>query len=166
MEVVDDMNLGKIVKQSGFSFVRGYCAQDFVVVRWHAGLGNLVRGVTKISSRAWATAWRCGDCHHRSSFFSERRASFFGIFVSATGGFAISSNCVGPSRPAFHAGVDIDRHAASRGRFMRSLTSSARFSSLLLLSSARPSVNLKQGWHHLARQKTFYPLDDLKRGVV
>src|SRR6202030_1423645 len=46
MEVVDDMKLGKIVKQSGFRSGAGI-AQDFVVVRWHAGVGNVVRGVTK-----------------------------------------------------------------------------------------------------------------------
>src|SRR6202030_2711564 len=46
MEVVDDMKLGKIVKQAGFRSCVGL-AQDAVVIRWHAGLGNLVRGVTK-----------------------------------------------------------------------------------------------------------------------
>src|SRR6266851_922924 len=46
MEVVDDMKLGKIVKQAGFRSGEGI-AQDFVTVRWHAGLGNLIRGVTK-----------------------------------------------------------------------------------------------------------------------
>src|SRR5580704_14117371 len=46
MEVIDDMKLGKIIKQSGFCSGVGI-AQDRVVVRWHAGLGNLVRGVTK-----------------------------------------------------------------------------------------------------------------------
>src|SRR5256885_17102760 len=46
MEVVDDMKLGKIIKQSGFRSGAGI-AQDFVVVRWHPGLGNLIRGVTK-----------------------------------------------------------------------------------------------------------------------
>src|SRR5437660_7601783 len=46
MEVVDDMKLGKIVKQAGYRSGAGV-AQDFVAVRWHAGLGNLVRGVTK-----------------------------------------------------------------------------------------------------------------------
>src|SRR5881275_2383603 len=46
MEVVDDMKLGKIVKQAGFRSACGV-AQDSVAVRWHAGAGNLVRGVTK-----------------------------------------------------------------------------------------------------------------------
>src|SRR6202040_3334360 len=46
MEVVDDMKLGKIVKEAGFRSSVGL-AQNAVVIRWHAGLGNLVRGVTK-----------------------------------------------------------------------------------------------------------------------
>src|SRR6266852_4941746 len=46
MEVVDDMKLGKMVKQAGYRSGAGI-AQDSVVLRWHAGLGNLIRGVTK-----------------------------------------------------------------------------------------------------------------------
>src|SRR5258706_3618436 len=46
MEVVDDMKLGKIVKQAGFRSSVGL-AQEAGGVRWPAGLGNLVRGVTK-----------------------------------------------------------------------------------------------------------------------
>src|SRR5260370_31492404 len=46
MEVVDDMKLGKILKQAGFRSCVSI-AQDAVAIRWHAGLGNLVRGVTK-----------------------------------------------------------------------------------------------------------------------
>src|SRR5260370_17586812 len=46
MEVVDDVKLGKIVKEAGFRSCVGV-AQGAVVVRWHAGVGNIVRGVTK-----------------------------------------------------------------------------------------------------------------------
>lgn len=46
MEVVDDMKLAKIVKQSGYRSCVGV-AQRFVTVRWHAGLANIVGGVTK-----------------------------------------------------------------------------------------------------------------------
>jgi glycosyltransferase involved in cell wall biosynthesis len=46
MEVIDDMKLGKIVKESGFRSGVGI-AQDAVSVQWHSGLGNLIRGVTK-----------------------------------------------------------------------------------------------------------------------
>ncbi len=46
MEVIDDMKLGKIVKQAGFRSGVGI-AQDAVVVRWQAGARNLINGVTK-----------------------------------------------------------------------------------------------------------------------
>jgi len=46
MEVVDDMKLGKLVKRGGFRSCVAV-AQDFVSVRWHAGVGNLIRGTTK-----------------------------------------------------------------------------------------------------------------------
>ena len=46
MEVVDDMKLGKLVKEGGF---RSGVAKAWteVRVRWHAGLGNIIRGTTK-----------------------------------------------------------------------------------------------------------------------
>src|SRR5207244_9477287 len=46
MDRDDDIILCNCVKHAGF---RSGCAvsQDFVAVRWHAGVGNLVRGVTK-----------------------------------------------------------------------------------------------------------------------
>ena len=46
MEVVDDVKLGKIVKQAGFRSGVAI-AQDAVSVRWHAGARKLVRGVEK-----------------------------------------------------------------------------------------------------------------------
>jgi glycosyltransferase involved in cell wall biosynthesis len=46
MEVIDDMKLGKIIKQAGFRSGVGIGA-EYVTLRWHAGLGNIVRGVTK-----------------------------------------------------------------------------------------------------------------------
>lgn len=46
LEVIDDMKLGKIIKLAGFR--SGVAAGiDEVSVRWHAGLGNVIRGVTK-----------------------------------------------------------------------------------------------------------------------
>lgn len=46
MEVIDDMKLGKVVKQGGFRSGAGMAA-EYVTLRWHTGLGNLVRGTTK-----------------------------------------------------------------------------------------------------------------------
>ncbi|HXX45356.1 MAG TPA: glycosyltransferase [Candidatus Acidoferrales bacterium] len=46
MEVVDDMKLGKLAKEAGVRSGVGK-AGDLVSVYWHAGVGNIVRGVTK-----------------------------------------------------------------------------------------------------------------------
>ena len=46
MEVIDDLKLGKIIKRAGFRSGAGL-AGDYVSVRWHEGLPNIVRGVTK-----------------------------------------------------------------------------------------------------------------------
>lgn len=46
MEVVDDMKLGKLAKEAGVRSGVGK-AGDLVSVHWHAGVGNIVRGVTK-----------------------------------------------------------------------------------------------------------------------
>jgi hypothetical protein len=46
MEVVDDLKLAKIMKQAGAKSCVGV-ADEHVWLRWHAGLGNIVRGVTK-----------------------------------------------------------------------------------------------------------------------
>jgi hypothetical protein len=46
MEVVDDLKLGKIVKRAGFRSGVGL-AGEYVSVRWHAGVQNIVQGVTK-----------------------------------------------------------------------------------------------------------------------
>lgn len=46
MEVIDDMKLGKLAKEAG---VRSGAAKagDAVSVHWHAGVGNMIRGTTK-----------------------------------------------------------------------------------------------------------------------
>ena len=46
MEVVDDMKLGKLVKDAGLRSGVARCG-DAVRVHWHSGVGNIVRGTTK-----------------------------------------------------------------------------------------------------------------------
>src|SRR5208283_3864149 len=46
LEVIDDVMLGKTIKLAGFRSGVAV-AQDAVSVRWHAGIGNLIRGVEK-----------------------------------------------------------------------------------------------------------------------
>lgn len=46
MEVIDDMKLGKLVKQGGFRSGVAV-AKERIAVRWHAGLANIIGGTTK-----------------------------------------------------------------------------------------------------------------------
>ena len=46
MEVIEDMKMGKLVKKAGFGSQAGYAAHH-MSVRWQEGLRNLVRGTTK-----------------------------------------------------------------------------------------------------------------------
>jgi GT2 family glycosyltransferase len=46
MDVIEDMKLGKLMKMSGFRSGVAV-AQDMVRVRWHSGVHNVIRGVTK-----------------------------------------------------------------------------------------------------------------------
>ena len=46
LEVIDDMKLGRLLKQAGFRSQVAFSGA-WVRIRWHAGLGNLVRGVEK-----------------------------------------------------------------------------------------------------------------------
>lgn len=58
MEVVDDMKLGKLVKDAGF--LSGVAAaQRFIAVRWQEGLSNVIRGTTKnLFAGAGFRLWR------------------------------------------------------------------------------------------------------------
>jgi len=157
MEVVDDMKLGKIVKQSGFRSSAGV-AQDFVVVRWHAGLGNLVRGVTKnffagvgysVPLVAVAVV----------ALLLMNVAPIFGVFFGQgwTRIFAVAAFVIAL---CFHTGVDIGMRVSPSYAFTHPL-GALLFSYMLLRSTV---VTLKQGG--IIWRDTFYPLDDLKRGVV
>lgn len=46
MEVLDDMKLGKLVKQNGFR--SGVApSEEFLSIRWQEGIGNVIKGMTK-----------------------------------------------------------------------------------------------------------------------
>lgn len=157
MEVIDDMKLGKIVKQAGFRSAVAV-AQDFVVVRWHAGARNLINGVTKN--------------FFAGSGFSVARVviSIFGLLLMNVLPFAglffghgwvriFSGICVLVVL-CFHAGVDIVMRVSPLYCFTVPL-GAVIFAYMLLRSTV---YTLKQGG--IIWRGTFYPLEALKRGAV
>lgn len=157
MEVIDDMKLGKIVKQAGFRSSVGI-AQDSVVVRWHAGARNLINGVTK-------------NFFAVSGFSVTRVAiAIVGLFLMNVLPFAglvfghgwvriFAGICV-LIVLCMHAGVDIVMRASPLYCFTVPI-GAVLFAYMLLRSTV---YTLKQGG--IIWRGTFYPLEALKRGAV
>jgi glycosyltransferase involved in cell wall biosynthesis len=157
MEVIDDMKLGKLIKRSGFRSGVGI-SQDSVVVRWHAGFGNLIRGVTKNFFAGFG---------YNMGFVAVgilgllllNIAPLFGLMFGH-GWVRILAAISLVIALGFYGGAA----ASMRVSPLYALTyplGSILLSYMLLRSAV---VTLKQGG--IVWRDTFYPLDELKRGVV
>jgi glycosyltransferase involved in cell wall biosynthesis len=157
MEVIDDMKLGKIIKQSGFRSGVGI-AQDSVAVRWHAGVGNLVRGVTK-NFFAGAGYSLGVVALGITGLLLLNVAPFFGVLFGH-GWIRILAAAALALILCFHTGVAMTMRVSPLYSFTHPL--GALLLSYMLLRST--FVTLKQGG--IIWRGTFYPLDELKRGSV
>jgi len=157
MEVLDDMKLAKIVKQSGFRSAVGV-AQDFVTVRWHAGIGNIVRGVTK--NFFAAAEFR----------LSKVVLQLFGILCTNFVPFVVLPFVHGWTLAlvtvsiaialGFHAGTAWTMRASPLYALTQPM-GAVIFAYMLLRSTV---VTLWQGG--IVWRDTFYPLEKLRRGIV
>jgi hypothetical protein len=157
MEIVDDIKLGKIVKQAGFRSGVGM-AGDFVAVRWHAGLGNIVRGVTK---NFFATAgFKAGMVALQLAGVLCTDVLPFVVLPFVHGWtlvFALASALMAVMAQAGTAGV----MKASPFYGLTHPLGAAIFGYMLLRSTV---VTLRQGG--VVWRGTFYPLKELRRGLV
>jgi glycosyltransferase involved in cell wall biosynthesis len=157
MEVVDDMKLGKIVKMAGFRSGVAV-ARDFLAVRWHAGAGNLIRGVTKnFFAGASFSLWLVGLSIVGTLLLNV--APFVALpFVH---GWPLALALVAVViMLAFHAGVDVVMRVSPL--YALTFPLGALILAYMLLRSTL--VTLRQGG--IIWRDTFYPLDELKRGAV
>lgn len=157
MEVIDDMKLGKIVKQTGFRSCVAI-AQDFVVVRWHAGLGNLIRGVTKnfFASAGYNLAFVVLSA---AAVLGTSVAPFIALFV-AHGWMRAFAAIATAIAIGFHVGVNIVMRASPLYALTHPI-GALLFCYMLLRSTV---VTLWRGG--IVWRGTFYLLEELKRGVV
>jgi glycosyltransferase involved in cell wall biosynthesis len=157
MEVVDDMRLGKIVKQSGFRSGMGV-AEQFVTIRWHAGLGNIIRGVTKnfFAALNYNLALVALAL---TGLLATNVLPFVGVLL-AHGWIRIFWAIAVIIALCFHAGVSNVMRVSPFYAFTHPL--GALLLGYMLLRST--IITLKQGG--IQWRGTFYPLDELKRGVV
>jgi glycosyltransferase involved in cell wall biosynthesis len=157
MEVVDDMKLGKIVKQAGFRSSVSL-AQDEVVIRWHAGLGNLVRGVTK--NFFAALGYNVGlVLLAAAAMLLTDVAPFVAIFIGHGWIRVLAATSVVIAL-CFHVGVNVVMRVSPFYALTHPI-GAILFCYMLLRSMV---VTLWRGG--VTWRDTFYPLEELKRGVV
>jgi glycosyltransferase involved in cell wall biosynthesis len=157
MEVVDDMKLGKLVKQSGFRSCVAI-AQEFVSVRWHAGARNVIRGVTKnlFAALGYNMAFALASL---AGVLLLNVVPFFAIFAGH-GWIRIFSGVAVAVALCIHGSVDVVNRVSPLYALTHPI-GAVLFCYMLARSAA---VTLWQGG--VTWRGTFYPLKELKRGVV
>jgi glycosyltransferase involved in cell wall biosynthesis len=157
MEVIDDMKLGKLIKQQGFRSGLAVC-QGFVRVRWQNGFGELVRGVTKnmfagfefkiyFALAAIAGMSLISIVPTVALFFTHGWTQFAAAVCVATSmalqGLLLKETDVSPFYGVTHPlGAVVFIYMVLRSMF----------------------ITLRQGG--IIWRGTFYPLEKLKRGIV
>jgi hypothetical protein len=157
MEVVDDMKIGKLVKDGGFR--SGVAkAGDAVSVHWHSGLSNTIRGTTK-------------------NFFA---VSGFRLRVTCVQIFGVLVTCVLPVAALVfaHGWAGVFGAVAVGLPLIIAGGAARQFGEPVLYAVTYPIGALIFAWM-MARSAivtlwqggivwrgTFYPLEELRRGVV
>ena len=157
MEVIDDMKLGKLAKEAG---ARSGIAKpgSAVSVHWHAGLGNIIRGTTKnffASSgyRLWLTSLHV--------FGLLLMCVFPVAALPFARGWALAFAGVAVGIPLFvEAGVALEIGASPLFALTYPL-GAAIFAWMLTRSTI---ITLWRGG--IEWRGTFYPIEELKKGVV
>lgn len=157
MEVIDDLKLGKIVKEAGFrsGVARG---EDAVSVHWHAGLANIVRGTTKnfFAATGFSLPVLASQVLGTLAMFVLPVAAL--VFVR---GWAL----VFAATAAIFAliiATGAARAIGASGFYGLTYPIGAVIICWMLLRST--AVTLWQGG--VTWRGTFYPIEELKRGVV
>jgi hypothetical protein len=157
MEVVDDMKLGKLVKEGGFRSGVGK-AWNEVRVRWHAGVGNIVRGTTKnFFAAAGFHLWLV--CVQLAIVLLMCVVPWVALPFLRGWALLFDAIAVGVII-ATHAGVSIEVGVSPVYALTEPL-GALIFSWMLVRSTI---VTLWNGGINC--RGTFYPLKELKRGVV
>jgi glycosyltransferase involved in cell wall biosynthesis len=157
MEVVDDMKLGKLVKQMGFRSAVAMPA-DSVRLRWHSGVGNLILGTTKnffaaAEFRTWLVLVQI------VSLLLGSVLPFVAAFLTAGLPQILAAIAV-VCALVIQAGAALDSRASPLYALSHPL-GALIFCYMLARSMV---VTLWQGG--IVWRDTFYPLDELRRGVV
>ncbi len=157
MEVIDDLKLGKIINEAGFrsGVARG---DNAVSVHWHAGLGNIIRGTTK--NFFAATGFKL-------PILAAQVAGTLLLFVLPVAalpfmrGWALVFAAIAAAL-ALIVATGAAKGIGAPAAYGLTYPLGALIICWMLLRST--AVTLWQGG--VTWRGTFYPIEDLKRGVV
>ena len=157
MEVVDDMKLGKLVKQRGFRSGVAL-AQEYVTVRWQEGAGDVIRGVTKnfFAALDYNLALAAGVM---TGLLLLNAVPFFVVFA-AHGWIRLCSAIAVVIALFVHGTIA----AVTKVSPLYALTHPIGAVLLSYMVARSVAVTLWNGG--VTWRGTFYPLRELKRGVV
>ena len=157
MDVIEDMKLGKLMKMAGFRSGVAV-AQDLVSVRWHSGVHNVIRGVTKNMFAAV----------HYNPFFALGAMAlsvimsilpFFGL-AFASGWARVFAGAAALAAVLIHAAMIWSTDASPLYGLTHPL--GALLFCWMISRSAIATL-----WHGgVTWRDTFYPLEELRKGMV
>ena len=157
MEVIEDMKLGKLVKQGGFHSTVAM-ADGSVRVRWHAGLRNLILGTTK--NFFAASEFRTGLVLLQILSLLLGSVLPFAALLLTTGVPRILAGVAVAGALVIHAGSAI----IGRSSPLYALTHPLGALIFCYMLARSTVVTLRQGG--IVWRDTNSPLEELRRGIV
>ncbi len=157
LEVVDDMKLGRLVKEAGLKSGAAL-ADDLLEIRWHSGIANIIRGTEK---NFFATAG------FRTGF---ALAQFSAVFVLNALPFLVlpfvSGWALGFAATAAGIAVLVSGASSVRGRGSPLYGLTHPLGAILFVYMGMRSMAITLRQRGIYWRDTFYPLDALRRGAV
>jgi glycosyltransferase involved in cell wall biosynthesis len=157
MEVLDDMKLGKVIKNAGF-VQRNVFGKDLIMIRWAKGSLGVVRNLSKNFFAVLSFQWPRALASAVGVAFLNL-LPFFGIFL-AHGWARLPYAVALASMFSIYVGMSW-KSSIPPYYFLLHPVSSVLFVYTILLSMG---TTLRSGG--ITWRGTFYPLDELKRGMV
>ena len=157
MEVVEDMKLGKLIKNAGFRSGLGL-APESVWLRWYSGAGNIVRGLTKNMFAALNFSIPLA-LFHLVQMFVACILPFAGL-AFGSGWLRVFSAIAVCVMLAFHAG------ACRRAKVSMWYALTDPLGTAILSWIVVRSMFVTLGRGGVVWRGTFYPIEELRRGSV
>lgn len=157
MEVLDDMKLGKLVKQGGFR--SGVAPSDsFLEIRWQEGIGNVIKGMTKnmFAGFEFKVAAVLASVF---AIFCISVLPFVGLFAAA-GVARLAAAIAAAAAVVFEAGM------MPLARASRWYGLTHPLGALIVIYMILRSMVITLARGGVVWRDTFYPLEELKRGLV